>query len=656
MERWRGSTVSPESGVLLNGPEPTASRRSPRSWALEVALCGLLCLLASAQAWLGFRPPALLAEVGGVEPFGAGSDWDRQWVMARVGAAAHEQGLSPEWDPFTGAGSPLRSNPESFVGHPAFRAASADGPGRALLALVAWSAAVLVAGSAALAARLAGGALGAAIVGAALGVAALHIQELRSRLFAGHLMVLGALSWPMALAFLLGPGAGAGRMDVDDSVPPRRTTAPGAWAAGAVLGLAATGGAHYPLMVGALLLGLCIWADLARPRAPLALPVVLLLPLLPWGDATWRRPVAAVVAIVLLYGVSDLRRFGAVLLRCVAVLGGILAVAGPKVVAARELLQWSPRSGLRDEASYRVDVPPLTDWIDGGEPILDGAMAVGPLGVGLALAGAVVGRRNPLVPAALALSLLGLGAGRAADPWFFLSRLPGLQLLDYPGRLQWALLPLALMVVVPLVTAGRAVRRAVAAAALLGAVGGLLTLRLSDPTLPDGRDTPGAAARVVGATADPSQKLSAAAGAGVMTIRGDLAVALERPEPWPGDLGAGVLAVSGGRPIDATLGLGGVTLPPLASGATFMVAQRSFPGWTCTGADLVAPRWTDERRPRLDVRWLEGISRGAGPIRCEREALRGRDGLLLTVLGLLGGALSFIGPRIAAVLRARRPA
>ena len=73
---------------------------------------GVVCLslyLGYADQWV---PPGPHAEDAG---FAAGSDWDKRWLNAIAGRAAQLSGELPWWNPYLNYGTPLLSEPESFL-------------------------------------------------------------------------------------------------------------------------------------------------------------------------------------------------------------------------------------------------------------------------------------------------------------------------------------------------------------------------------------------------------------------------------------------------------------------------------------------------------------------------------------------------------------
>lgn len=593
----------------------------------------LFTILAAAFQARRTLPPAFEAPAGDVEPFGAGSDWDRQWVMLRLGVGAWSAGVRPEWDPFTGAGSPLAVNPESFVTHPAVRLAANAGPVAAFQALIGWSLAMGWFGAALLGWRLARNPW----IGILLMTCVLWIPEFRLRLMAGHLMALGLCSWPLVWALLLPRAADGGGVDPRGGDPQDaaltlgipRSGAPGPsparWfdqpapaVAGVVLGLSALGGAHYPSIFGLVLGALVLWTSAARPAAPWLLVAVFSVTLLPVGSPAWRPFVAAAALGTIAGGLGGFPKVLAFALGAARLLGGFLAVAGGKALGAWLVLQWSPRAGRRDEAAYRVDVPPLADLLDGGPPTLDGALALPPWAWALAIGGVItsVFARRPSMAAILALGALGLAVGRPSDPWFHLSRVPGFALLDYPGRLQWAfLLPPFGLLALPRLSLGAWPGRAGAFVAVGLSVALAARLRLDDRDVLGTAFEDPASPSVRGVDEDSTTKAARAVGEGLLLPGASSSVALERPE------GTGPFAYfPSGSSIppergESVLSWSGVALPPLQPGERFSVQQRAFPGWRCEGAALDATEWTGGHHHRPVPAWLTGTAEG-GAVNC----------------------------------------
>ncbi len=507
---------------------------------------------------------------GAADPgFGAGSDWDIQWASAEAGRSASAAGELSHWDPFPDYGAPVLAHPEAFVAHPAYLLGALHGVPRGLQWLYATSVLALILGFAWLAVELE--LPWYLALPAAAGVLASF--EWEQRLYSGHLMFLGTVWWPAALAAV---------------VRALRAPAPVLWSAvaGGSVAIGSLGGGHYPLLFAAWLLGLAAWVGVVGPRWSLGLLALGVLGLVPWGPQELRWAASAAAALVLVAGVwtsPRRRRLGSM----IGGLGlGVVAIAGFRLVPGLLLGRAAGRIRF-DSVGRTYDSVPLAEvfrFSGDFEGTLHLASPV--LGLGLLVAALALGLRTPrsrlLVVPVLVLTLAAWSAGRPLTTWPLLHLGPGMTGVNYPIRLQWVFLYLA-----PLAAAWlgwelleRFEHRRTPVAMGLSVVVAVLLLWAApvEDRVPDGRTVaPVAPALVTGLLFEQAdQDLLAAAGRdGKIRVGQASALGFDDPGPPPSLDGVSIQR--------ASVSVRG------AVGDEVVVPQRHLTGWTCQGADLAGP-------------------------------------------------------------------
>jgi hypothetical protein len=540
-----------------------SSVRAPLRWLIPALMAGLL-----ACGWLlrsDFVPAGPLDPAPG---FGAGSDWDVQWAAMETSRAARSRGALPHWDPFPDYGSPVLAHPESFVAHPAWLLGSRWGPAAGLHVLLAWTLCTLFVGFSCLAVELELPWFLGPVAAAAL-VASF---EWEGRLYAGHLMFLGVASWPLALAATsraLRPGASA------------------LWGAGAgaVLGLASLGGAHYPTLFGIVLVVLVVWTRQVAAPWPWALLGMAGLGLIPVGPVGGQWVTSGAAVVVLAGGIAGSSHRRA-LARVLAAAGaGLLAVAGVRLVPGYLLGGLGGRVTL-DGVGRTYTPLPFGDLLRFQGEIEGGIHLASPV-LGLVIVAAVgallvrVPRSRPLLIPVAALTLIAWSAGRPWTLWPALHLAPGMTGVNYPLRLQWVLLCfgplagawLAWWALTPL---GPRAERVAAALSLVATCALLAFAPLEDRAPPSrAAAVPEAVVRGVLPSSAPPRHLGSAARDGL--IREGMATALGFGPP------RGAPALEGLSVVGSTIVARGTP------GQTRVAPQRHLPGWTCRGATLGTP-------------------------------------------------------------------
>jgi hypothetical protein len=594
--------------------------------------------LTALYAGTPFVPPISEMERGDEKTYAPGADWDRQWEMALVGAEYARRGDIPHWDPYAGGGSPLLANPESFALHPAFRAVAPRSPTAGMQALFATGLVVLLLGLWWL-----GNLVGIPWpISLLSGLVLIPSYEMHARLGSGHLMIIGLCYWPLALAAALD----ASRPDVDR--PARHRMILGVLS-GTTVGLAALGGGHYAGVFALLLILIGLWAQVVSWPARIALLLALTLPALVRTEAAHLPLLALGVAAI----VGGVVRARAEALRAVwtgiGVTLGYLVVFGSIAIPALSISRLAGR--LRGGAAELQPNPDLilADLWTGGTPQLDTLLYFGPAWVwpALLVGTALLVIRAPGVgiPAAAATAF-GLLAATASAPWELVSWFPGMSAVNYPERLQWAVLVFApLGLAVPLSFLPKGGRWGLATVAvtvvLSAAVVGFVQTEnpVGNPnfegsTWSSGRPT--AEGRVTGVTPAAHRHLSHSPVDGQAHPQTELALRFPSPDgndlvapgtslvrsvprgsdSWPDGEGTAV----------ATLGSWTVTGAP---NSLVEVRQRDIWGWDCGGA----------RRPTANLTgaaWLRLQLDGDGTVECTWTSPGYLGGIALQTGAFLG--------------------
>jgi len=612
--------------------------------------------LATSQEWV---PPGPLADDPGM---GQGSDWDRRWHWALVGQAADAQGVFPHWDPFMNFGTPLFSEPESFLSHPAYAlVAPHAGIRTALHTLYGLHCFLLLLGLAWLGRRLEV----PVVLAMATGLCLLCSDEWWSRLGAGHPMILGLCVWP---------GVIAATLEATDPRPclPERRFLFGALA-GALLGLAGLVGAHYPVAFGLLLVVLLTWATAAAGRLQAALVALVCLPLVIRGGPEVGRFALDLAGWAIV--VVGLARGGRLLQQASALLGtavGLLATAGFFLVAAAYRAAEMGRNQLKLFNPPQREPRPLSELIQGGGELESYLSFPEPALWLLVLLGIVLcARRSPALATASSVMLaLGWSLGLPLRPWELVSAVPGMSAADFQMRLQWIVLivaPLGLAVGLTWVLRECAGPRAAPVLTLgiaLACIGyGVPRYQLPgepppglDPASLETRaesTTPTDHGAVHGWSHDWAKRgevyaRSSLQGQIIPIEYGDAEIFRELAIP---QVASGALAwvsrdghfdaAPVGTEVQATLGTWTVRAPP---GTVLALAQRDFVGWECDGGDLQpdlqylqAERDSGlfDREPETGMWWLTVALGSEGEARCRWRTPGRTRGIMLQVLAIL---------------------
>jgi hypothetical protein len=562
------------------------SARGRRALPLLLLLAAVaLTALTVSDAWI---PPGPFAEEAGYAP---GSDWDKRWQKALVGAAAQERGQPPWWDPFSRYGAPLYSEPESFLLHPVYFVASALGGIRAgLQALYGFHLLALFAGLAWLGRKLEV----PFPLAMACGLALVVSPEWQQRLASGHLMVLGLTLWPAVFAAALSA--------LDEAATPR-TAARWGLAAGALMGLMVLAGSHYPLPYALLAWCLVVWAAAAPAWACGLLVVAFAAPIalqyaLPSG---FRWLFEAVTVVALVGGIWTGGRFRVQLAAAVGLAVGMLATVGAVLL---------PSLGrASDSRSFVLLTPPhvgdslsLAELWQGAPSGLDRWLPG--LSVPLLIAAALVLvlaalRWRAFATAAAVLLLAGIATGLPLRPWLLLSAVPGVAAAIFQYRLQWALLVLvpvgAAALIVWLLRRFGDERAAWVGATLLGLAlvvrfGGVDPWGIGPERLPDQRlpEQAGAASHVQLADGEYGHTISGVLDGGV---RREQYAPHQPPElVWTAGTAIGavhadgeVLPLPDDVRVEGVLAVWTVEAPP---GVRVALPQRDFPRWRCDGGTV----------------------------------------------------------------------
>lgn len=566
--------------------------------------------LASTYGGIAFVPPISEIERGEEQTYASGADWDRQWEMALVGAEYARRGDLPHWDPYAGGGSPLLANPESFSLHPVFRALAPRSPASAMQGLFATGVVVLLLGL---------WWLGSLIgipwpISLMSGLVLILSYEMQARLGSGHLMIIGLCYWPLALASALD----ASRPDVDR--PPRHRMILGALA-GATVGLAALGGGHYAGVFALLLILLGLWSQVVSWPARIVFLLTLTIPAVVRAEAA-HLPLLLVGGVAIIGGVAHARREA---MRAVwaglGVMLGYVAIFGGVAVPALSISRLAGRlRGVSPTLQPNPDLN-LADLWTGGTSQLDTLLFFGPawawplLLVGTAL---LVARAPAIGVPAAAATALGLLATTASAPWELVAWFPGMSAVNYPERLQWAVLvfaPLGLAVPLSFLPSRGRWGAVLVAATLILSVG---VLRWVQTEIPAGNptfssstwssDRPTANGEVRGVTDTAARHLSHSPIDGAAHPQTELALRFPSPDGDdrvpPGTSLVRALPAGSDRwppgegTVVATLGSWRVSGPP---NSLVEVRQRDIWGWDCGGARRPAANLTGEAWMRLQL-------------------------------------------------------
>jgi len=595
---------------------------------VAVGVCGLWVERAT-DTWL--IPPGPQVEDAG---YGSGSDWDCQWHYAAVAAGSLQLGASPDWDPYVDFGVPHLGNPENFGQHPAFLLGSRGGDLRhGLLVLVGFALVLLAAGSAWLTHVLGGRWLLG--VGAALLVPL--SPEWAGRLSQGHLMFLGIAAWPALAAGVL-----SGLRLVEEG---RRADAVAAGALGGMaVGLAAWGGGHYPVVLSSLIVLLLVvgWA-VQRRGAWLAL--ALLPPLFFVEAPRWVRLIYAVCLIAgLVYAARERLRN---VWQSAPVLVGV--GLGALATGAAKLLPSAMAASSAGLFASGVGGPPDAEigrWQDlvlPSDAAVETPLLLGFAGWACVLVVLVFLYRSErvgrwaLATTGIAMFLIGLASGSDLQPWELVGWLPGFGRVNFPQRLQWILLVVGpvggavgisvLIDRLPRLGPHAIGRDGIAAALLLAMLLSVLAALPGRVEQDGGRPAqfPEAARSAVTGIAEDGRLISRSSLDGQIRPRVLCGLGLAPLSDKP----PGLVWASRGEPVLVTAGQSGWALSG-PTGATVTLAQRSWPGWSCEGAEL------------LDVEFGEWVSLrigSSGSATCVWSSPGGTSGWILQALALLVLAL-----------------
>ena len=568
---------------------------------VALAVVGVTWLV-HANEWI---PPGPFAEEAGM---GQGSDWDRRWLWAVSAAVSREQGSFPHWEPHLNFGTPLFSEPESFLTHPAYAAiAPIYGIRAGLDAMYACNCFLLLIGLAWLGIRLR--------VPFPLAMASalflLSSDEWYMRLGSGHPMVLGICLWPAAAAATLSA------MEPLVDRWERRVLIGSV--AGLALGIAGLTGAHYPLSFGILMVVLLTWASIASRRSLALVVGVCCVPLLLRTGPEWARYILGLIAwTAIVLAVMRSGRWRDLLASLAGAGLGLLATAGFFLVAAAEQAKQLGRLTIKIFHPPSWELMPLEHLIQNGGT-LESYLSFGHPSVWLALIAGLAlcaWRSAPLAAVSAIMLAFAWTLGLPLRPWEIISAVPGMAAADLQMRMQWIVLlvaPLGLAsgfaALAERLGGRRGSRIACGVAALSIAGLGTTTYQLPaelerdlGPTEKYPQD-PGRVHGLSEGWADSHEVYSRAPLRGLIipveygdsTNFRELAVpdVAEGRLAWlssDGELKAAPPEVK----VDAVLGHWTIEGPP---GVVVAVAQRDLPGWSCEGGEI-APDLEYMRRER----------------------------------------------------------
>ncbi|HCP44672.1 MAG TPA: hypothetical protein DIU15_01360, partial [Deltaproteobacteria bacterium] len=334
--------------------------------------------------------------------------------------------------PFMNFGTPLFSEPESFLSHPAYAlVAPRLGIRAGLHALYGLHCFVLLLGLAWLGRRLQ---LPTAL-SMATGLFLLCSDEWWSRLGAGHPMILGLCVWPAVIAATLAS------MDPRPCRLERRLWLGGV--AGALLGLAGLVGAHYPVAFGLLLVVFLAWSSAAPVGLQAGLVGVVCIPLvIRDGPEVGRFALDIVGWALIVFGLIRGQRARQQIASIVGTGLGLLASAGFFLIPAARRAADMGRNQLKLFNPPMREPRPLSELVQGsGE--LESYLSFPDPGIWLLmLLGIIlVARRSAALATSSALMLaLGWSLGLPLRPWELVSAVPGMSAADFQMRLQWIVL------------------------------------------------------------------------------------------------------------------------------------------------------------------------------------------------------------------------
>jgi len=393
-------------------------------------------LAAGAAGWLvtadEWVPAGPMAEDPGM---GQGSDWDRRWLWATSSAVARERGVFPHWDPYLNFGTPLFSEPESFLSHPAYALVAPQRGMRAGMdAVYAANCFLMLLGLAWLGWRL----RVPFPLAMATALFLLGSDEWFTRLGSGHPMVLGICLWPGAAAATLAA------MDPETHRWEKRLLL-GA-VAGLALGIAGLTGAHYPLAYGMLMVVLLTWASAAPGRLQAALVALCCVPLAIRSGPDWARyPLDLIACTLAVVAVMRGGRWRHQLATLAGVGLGLLGTAGFFLVSAAERASQLGRLTVKVFDPPGWNPMPLQHLLENGGDLESYLSFAHPaIWVALLLGLALCALRSPALAATSSIMLaLAWSLGLPLRPWELVSAVPGMAAADLQMRMQWIVLVMA---------------------------------------------------------------------------------------------------------------------------------------------------------------------------------------------------------------------
>ncbi|MBJ95910.1 MAG: hypothetical protein CMP23_15720 [Rickettsiales bacterium] len=411
-----------------------APSQEHRPTLIDVLICSILAVLAA--LWLSTADEWVPAGPFADEPgMGQGSDWDRRWQWAVAGGVSRERGFFPHWDPFLNFGTPLFSEPESFISHPAYALiAPRYGIRAGLNAVYGSSCVLLFLGLAWLGWRLRIPALLAMTSGLFL----LLSDEWFARLGSGHPMVLGICAWPMAAAATLAA--------MDPSCRPWEKRLLLASIGGLALGLAGLCGAHYPVSYGILMVVLLTWSSAASGRSLLLILGLVTLPLIIRQGPAWARyPIVLVGWTLVVVTVLRAGRWRDQITTLIGIGLGILASAGFFLVSAAERASQLGRLTVKFFHPPGWNPAPLAHLVETGGDLESYLSFAHPGFWLIVIAGiALLSLSNKALAAVSGIMLaLAWSLGLPLRPWELVSVVPGMAAADLQMRMQWIVLIMA---------------------------------------------------------------------------------------------------------------------------------------------------------------------------------------------------------------------
>jgi len=402
---------------------------------LAIVLITVL-LAAGAAGWLsnvkGWVPAGPMADDPGM---GQGSDWDRRWLWATSAAVSRERGVFPHWDPFLNFGTPLFSEPESFLTHPAYAlVAPLRGIHAGMEAVYGFNCFLMLLGLAWLGKRL----RVPFPLAMATALFLLCSGEWFNRLGNGHPMVLGICLWPGAAAATLAA------MDPETSRWEKRVLLGSV--AGLALGIAGLTGAHYPLAYGMLMVVLLTWAAAAPGQLQAGLVVIFCIPLVIRGGPEWGRYILDLIGWTLvLDAVIRGRRWRHQLATMAGIGLGLLGTAGFFLVSAAERASQLGRLTVKVFDPPNSKLEPLKNLLENGGELESYLSFSHPaIWIALLVGLGLCALRAPALAATSSIMLaLAWSLGLPLRPWELISAVPGMAAADQQMRMQWIVLLMA---------------------------------------------------------------------------------------------------------------------------------------------------------------------------------------------------------------------